>query len=143
MKRFCFFLSFCLVFLQAFAFTENVIWKGEVSADGTPSPVIKLVLEKKYQIKVSGTINLGKWWQKGEPLENDACYEFNEEVTPRKLLSLRNSMNIPLHDEEFHPDHIYLSRPFLAAQDGIHFWVYDTNYSDNSGAFHVELIELP
>lgn len=142
-RHFNFFLSLFCFFCFSPVFADNVIWKGDVAADGTPSPVTKLVLEKKYQIKVSGAINLGKWWQKGHPLENDACYEFNEELPPRKLLSLKNSMNISLHDEAYHLDHIYLSRPFVAAQDGIHFWVYDNDYSNNSGAFHVEVIELP
>lgn len=45
-------------------------------------------------------------------------------------------------DNRYHPNHIYQSEPFTAKCDRMHFWVNDTYYEDNSGAFHVEVVEL-
>lgn len=134
-------ICLCLLFV-AYGYGDTVVWSGKVKSDGTPTQSIKLQLGKKYQIKVSGLVNLGKWWQQGEALANDACYEFNSHVTPHKVDTFKNSLNIPVCTGEYHPDHIYQSNPFLAIQSGIHFWIYDTNYDDNNGNFDVQVIQV-
>lgn len=131
----------CLFCVNAYS-SEKVIWKGEVQANGQPTNTIKLTLHKKYQIKVSGYLNLGKWIQNKEELANDACYEFSPTSFTTKLEAFQNSHDIPVCDGTYHSDHSYQSKPFIAAQDRIHFWVYDTYYDDNTGAFQVEVIEL-
>ena len=92
-------------------------------------------------------INLGKWREDGEPLANDACYEFDAGtpkmvITPSKVDSFKNSMGISVCDGKFHFDHHYQSASFEAKQNKVHFWIYDTDYSDNRGALHVEVIQL-
>jgi hypothetical protein len=135
---FIFFL-FSLICLEA----NTSIWQGEVSSDGNPSPVVRLKLGHKYQIQVTGTINLGKWRRNGDALEDDACFEFaKNNTTPSAIFTFKNSMNVSLCDGHFHPSHVYLSAPFLAAQNGIHFWVHDDDYENNSGSFQVQVIEL-
>ena len=143
MKPFrCLFFAFVLLPLAAFAAT-TVVWQGEVSSEGTPSPVVRLKLGHKYQLQVSGTINLGKWRRHGEALEDDACFEFGaDNSSPSAIFTFKNSMNVSVCDGRFHPSHVYQSLPFLAAQNGIHFWIHDEDYENNSGSFQVELIEL-
>jgi len=121
---------------------EKVIWKGEVSSNGKPSDLITLTIHKKYQIKVQGYVNLGKWIQNKEELANDACYEFNKMGETTKLEAFRNSHDISVCDGTYHPNHIYQSQSFAAKQDRIHFWVYDTSYDDNKGTFFAEVIEI-
>jgi hypothetical protein len=121
---------------------EKIIWNGEVNSNGNPTEAIPLQLFKKYQIKASGYVNLGKWIQNHQKLANDACYEFSEEEKTEKLEALKNSNEISICDNKFHPDHVYQSEPFVAEQDRIHFWVYDTRYDDNSGLFKVQIIEI-
>lgn len=138
-----------LLFLSAFlaitlyAADEQVIWSGSVSSDGTPSPNVKLELGKRYQIIVSGTVQLGHWLQNQQLLTNDAFYQFNERIKPFPSSSFKNSMNLPFTDNAYNPDHVYSSQPFTAFQSAIHFWVHDTNYADNSGALQVKIIKLP
>lgn len=139
-----FILLFCILFLfiSGKSSAETVVWSGKVDSKGIPSVPIKLVLNKKYQIKVSGEINLGKWIQNREKLANDACYEFNSKTNTEKIESIKNSLNITVCDGKYHLDHIYTSEPFIAKQNRIHFWIYDTNYDDNSGSFQVQVIGL-
>ncbi len=136
----CFLIG--LMFISAHSYAGTVIWSGAVYSNGAPTAPIKLVLGRNYQIKVSGTLNLGKWWQKGLPLLEDACYEFNEQVSPSPLVSIKNSINISICTGKYNSDHVYLSTPFIAVQNSVHFWIYDTDYSDNEGALQVEIIEL-
>ena len=137
-------LSLVILCLSIFSSTwaDTVVWSGNVSAKGTPTAVIPLVLGKKYQVKVSGTLNLGKWWQAGKPLEEDAFFEYNSSVEPFKLETLKNSLNLPLSDNTFHADHVYISKPFTATQTGLHFWISDIDYTDNTGSLQVQVIEL-
>lgn len=123
-------------------FSQVVVWSGDVSADGTPTQAIDLKLDKKYQIIAKGTINLGKWVEAGKALGEDASYEYNAPSSPTVADNLRNSINIPLENKNFNPQHIYKSLPFVAKQSKIHFWVHDLDYSDNKGSFTVELVQL-
>lgn len=139
MYRFIFcFVCFCL----CNSFADEVIWRGKIHSNGTPSEQITLIIHQKYQIKASGYINLGKWMQANEKLANDPCFEFNEKFVPEKLESLKNSQNVPICTGTYQPDHSYLSDPFTAKQNRMFFWVFDTDYDDNSGAFDVEVIHL-
>lgn len=134
--------SITLMMIVGTIYSDTVVWSGKVNADGTPSKVVPLTLGKKYIIKVSGIVNLGKWWQQGKPLAEDACYEFNAELKPEKYNTFSNSLHISVCDGTYHADHVYQSSPFMAAQSGIHFWVYDTDYSNNSGSLDVQVIEV-
>lgn len=122
------------------SYADEVIWSGDIKSDGSATAPITLILHERYQIKASQFVNLGKWVQAGEKLANDACYEFNKETSLEKSEFLRNSQNISLCDGTYHPDHIYQSEPFVAKQNRLHFWVYDTDYDDNNGVFHAEII---
>lgn len=137
---------FLLLFFSLFTFNnsyaDKVIWSGSVSSDGDPTKIIQLEIGKEYQIKASGEVELGKWWQGGKKLINDACYEYNDKVAPSKLNTLLNSMNIEVCDGKYHSDHIYTSKTFKTKQSVIHFWVYDTDYNDNSGTFQVQITEI-
>lgn len=132
----------CLLALISTLHADKVIWKGEVNSNGTPTPSIKLELGKTYQFKAEGTINLGKWWQDGKPLIEDSNFEYNENVQPQPYSTLKNSMNIPIGSDKYNPDHIYFSKPFVASQNAVHFWIYDTNYDDNSGSLKVQITQI-
>lgn len=121
---------------------DEVIWSGDVSSDGSPSRPVQLVLGQEYKIKASGFVNLGKWVQAGEKLGNDACYAFNSKTHLEKIASLRNSGDISIGDSTYHLDHVYESAPFTAKQNKIHFWVSDTDYEGNTGAFKVEIVRI-
>lgn len=136
----CVFFSLCI----CNAYADEVIWKGVVDSNGTPTDTIPLKLREQYQIRVGKYTNLGKWIQANEQLANDACYEFSFEFSgkfpPKKFESFKNSHNISVCDGTFHIDHVYQSEPFVAEQNRIFFWIYDTNYDDNSGVLEVEVI---
>lgn len=134
---------FCFFMFASVLHAENVIWSGTVNSDGIPSELVKLELDKRYQIRVSGFVNLGKWIQNREKLANDACYEYNSEGNLEKLESLRNSLDISVCDGSYHPQHIYQSLPFVTKHNRIHFWVHDFDYDDNHGAFKVEVLQIP
>lgn len=145
-----FFTWILFIFIGFFGISQaadTVVWSGKVDSDGMPSKSIQLILGKTYRVKVSGTINLGKWRTNKQPLENDACYEFFadpkfQEKDPKKIDTFRSSIPISVCDGKYHSDHIYTSEPFLVAQSGIHFWIHDTDYSDNTGALDVEVIQI-
>lgn len=121
---------------------SEVIFEAEVHSDGTPSKTVSLDILQKYQIRVSGFVNLGKWVQNREKLANDANYEFNHEGSTEKIAAFKNSQDIPVGDGRYHVDHVYQSDPFTPKQNKIHFWVYDTDYEDNNGAFKVEVLKI-
>lgn len=136
----------CLGF-SSLCIANQVVWKGKVQSDGNPTPTVKLIIGQRYKLKVSNTMNLGKWRTNKQPLANDACYEFfanssDQELEPTKVNSIKNSLNIALCNDKYNPDHIYESNPFLAAQSGIHFWIDDTYYEDNTGALDLEVIQV-
>lgn len=145
MKQIFLYPFFLCVFFSNLYSAERVFWSGKVDANGKPTDSIKLELGKEYSLKVTGEVNLGKWWQQKKPLANDACYEFSDATEPpvrTKFTTFKNSLNIQVCDGKYHPDHIYQSAPFFAVQTGIHFWIYDTNYEDNSGALDVQIIQV-
>jgi len=139
MKQLFVFLSLSL---STHCFAEKVIWSGDVSSDGTPTKAVELTLEKQYQIRVKGTVNLGKWWQAGKPLEEDACYEFNTPSGPQKNETLMNSIQISVCDGKFHEDHVYTSPTFTAKQNKVHFWINDEDYSDNTGSLRLQILQV-
>lgn len=141
----------CILFFSCIALgcfancfgAEKEVWKGEVNSNGNPTEAIPLQIHKKYQIKASGYVNLGKWIQNHQKLANDACFEFSQEGKVEKVETLKNSNEISVcSDNTYHPDHAYQSEPFTANSDRIHFWVHDTNYEDNSGSFQVQIVEI-
>lgn len=133
-------LSSTLFFAQSEA--DIQVWSGQVKAEGQPSVFIPLKEGKKYRIKASGSVNLGKWKQQGKALASDACYEYAEGIEPEKVKGLRNSLEISICDEGYKSNHIYESKPFKAIFGGIHFWVDDIDYNDNSGQFNVIVSEV-
>lgn len=136
------YILFSCLYCSVYCYSENVVWSGNVNSDGTPTQAIKLVRLKEYQIRVSKEVNLGKWVKQGEPLNNDACYQYNASGTILdKLETLKNSASISVCEGQYHTNHVYLSAPFKAEQDRIHFWVHDLTYDDNEGDFKVEILE--
>ncbi len=122
---------------------NEIIWEGEVNADGVPTKPIHLVIHKRYQITATKSINLGKWIQEGEKLANDACYLFNPEGKAMdRSESLKNNQDISVWDGKYHADHIYQSQPFEATQNRLFFWINDSDYDDNSGSLHVTVTRL-
>lgn len=131
----------CLYFGNICA--DTIAWSGTILADGSPTPAIKLNIGSTYRIKVSGTVNLGKWWIQGQSLGSDPCYEFSTNVLPpTRHETFKNSMHLSICDGTYHPDHIYESTPFVAVQDRLHFWIYDSTYEDNTGSFDAQVIEI-
>lgn len=130
----------CFCFCMCGVYADDVIWKGKVNSNGSPTELINLELHEHYQIKASQYINLGKWYQVGEKLASDACFEFNDNLTPHKYETLKNNQNISVCDGKYENSHVYLSAPFVAKQNRIFFWVYDTDYEDNNGFLEVEII---
>lgn len=118
------------------------VWKGQLSSDGTTSPTIKLIFGQKYQIKVSGTMVFGIWSKNNKELHDDACYEFNANDIPVLLPAFKNSLEISVCDGKYHPNHEYQSEPFIANKNEIRFWVFDTDYRDNSGELFVEVFQI-
>ena len=140
-RRILLLLCASLYFSSSYA-AENIIWSGEVSSRGEPTAAIPLTNHKKYLIKVKGFVNLGKWIQNKEALASDACYEFSQSGKAEKMETFKNNHDIPVCDDKYNPDHYYESEPFIAKQNRIFFWLNDGNYDDNSGALHVQLVEL-
>ncbi|MCE2983941.1 MAG: hypothetical protein LW832_10310 [Parachlamydia sp.] len=134
-------ILFAFLSFTGHAQADKTVWMGEIQANGAPSELVTLELNQDYKIKVSGFMNLGKWIQKREKLANDACYEFSAEKEIQKIEAIKNSLDINVCDGTFHADHIYESKPFTAKKNRLHFWVNDHDYDDNSGSFHVELIQ--
>lgn len=132
-----------LIFLSTSCQAENILWSGNVEANGNPTEAVGLELFKKYKIRVSGVINLGKWIQNREKLANDACFEFNPEEKTTKIMSIRNSMDISVCNNQYNSNHIYESPVFKAEQNKIHFWIEDSDYDDNSGSFQIQIIKDP
>lgn len=121
---------------------EDVIWSGNVHSDGRPTEPVSLELHKTYQIRVSGFVNLGKWVQNREKLANDACYEYNYEGEVEHVSTFRNSNEVSVCDGKYHLSHVYQSEPFVAKQNKIHFWLFDTDYEDNHGELKVEVLKI-
>lgn len=142
MKRIFLLSSLFFMSFASIGYAEKIIWSGDVSADGKPTNAIRLTLRQEYQIRVSGFANLGKWIQNKEKLANDACFEFNKEGSTAKIATFRNSSDISVCDGKYHDNHVYQSEPFKAEQNKIHFWLYDTNYEDNTGALKVQIVQL-
>lgn len=138
MKR----LFLCILLGVGFLHADEVVWSGSVHSDGMPTPPITLNLNENYLIKVSGFIKLGKFIQNREKLANDACYEFNAEGETERLISIKNSHDISVCDGKYHADHVYPSKPFVAKQNRIHFWVNDSDYDDNHGELKVEVVHI-
>ena len=138
------FLLTCLMAISLFnnCHGDTVVWNGRLDSNGTPTTLIPLLMNHNYQIRVSGIMNLGKWIQQREQLANDACFEFNKMGAVGKVESFKNSMGISVCDGKYHSDHHYESAPFIAKQNRIHFWIFDTDYEDNTGAFQVQVIHL-
>lgn len=139
-------MKFLLTVLSALlcghAYGENLIWEGEVNSNGTPTQLIELKLNQKYNIKISGVINTHKWHQGGQALGEDACFDFAEQLQPVANELIKNSMDVDFcKDGLYHSDHVYETHPFVAKQNGIHFWVNDSDYTDNTGAFKVQVLE--
>lgn len=130
------------LFCSGNSYADTVIWSGSVSADGTRVGPVELIPGQSYRIKVNGTMSLTKWWKAGLPLKADAVYEFNANSEPAPLYSFKNNLDVAVSDGKYHADHLYQSAPFMAVQSGIDFWIYDTDYSDNSGALEAQVIKL-
>lgn len=142
MRRFIAVFALCITTLFNTIHADTVIWTGAVNSDGSKSARIKLIPGQLYQINAKGTVVLGKWSRNGQSLINDAGYEFNAVGTPVVYPVLKNNLDLPLGNGTYHPDHAYQSAVFNATKDELYFWVFSTDYSDNTGAFAVEVVHV-
>jgi hypothetical protein len=111
---------------------DKQIWSGQVNATGQPTEPIQLVKGFTYYFTVKGTINSGT--VNGKSLLNDACFEYNSQGIPVDVGTLRNNLDITVCDNKYHTDHIYCSGKFESKGQAINFWIFDTDYSGNSGS---------
>ena len=122
------------------AYADRLVASGNVPSNGKPTNQINLTNGKSYYIVVSGAVTFGTW-SNGKKLLNDACYEFNAKGYLDPLPVFQNNYNIIVCDN-YNPNHIYKSAPFVSSGQPINFWIYDTDYRDNSGGMHLELYEI-
>ncbi len=121
---------------------DRLVWTGNVDSRGQRITSPQLVAGNKYYIVVRGTLSEGTWYVNGNTLLNDACYEFNAQGSPQVLSIFQNSQGIIVCDNQYHPDHIYCSAYFDSNGQPISFWIFDTDYRDNSGSLQVEIYEV-
>jgi len=95
-----------------------------------------------YQLRVSGWMSFGTWWQNGRPLLDDACFEFAAKGFPDPLPVVANDLGLSLCDGGYREDHVYVSPPFAAPSPQVTLWVIDTDYRDNAGSVLVEALWL-
>lgn len=142
MKRFAYLFFVTAALFSAFELrANNLIWSGQVSAKGSQTQKIWLTAGETYVIEVSGSVQFGTW-RNGKRLINDACYEFNAKGYADPLPVLQNSLGIPLCDGTYRPSHVYRSQPFKANGSSLFFWIFDTDYRDNSGSMSVRIVQM-
>jgi len=95
-----------------------------------------------YQLRVSGWMSFGTWWQNDRPLLDDACFEFAAKGFADPLPVVANDLGLSLCDGGYRDDHVYLSPPFVATSPNVTLWVIDTDYRDNAGSVLVEALWL-
>ncbi|MBW6455611.1 MAG: hypothetical protein K0A98_06975 [Trueperaceae bacterium] len=95
-----------------------------------------------YQLRASGWMSFGTWWQNGRPLLDDACFEFAAKGFPDPLPVVANDLGLSLCDGGYRDDHVYLSQTFVAPSPQVVLWVIDTDYRDNAGSVLVEALWL-
>jgi hypothetical protein len=81
-------------------------------------------------------------WRNGKRLINDACFEFNAKGYADPLPVFQNNLKIPVCDGTYRPSHVYRSKPFKSNGLPLFFWIYDTDYRDNSGSMFVKVVQL-
>lgn len=123
------------------AAAQNVIWAGSVDSRGSETRGPVLNATNRYIIRVSGSVYFGRWWRNGQPLNDDACYEYTAKGAPDPLPVFRNTYGIPVCDGQYRASHVYQSAAFVGRNAPIGFSIFDTDYRDNGGALRVEIID--
>ncbi len=123
------------------ASAQNVIWSGAVDSRGSQTNGPLLGANRRYVIRVSGTVYFGRWWRNGQALNDDACYEYTAKGAPDPLPVFRNSYGIPVCDGQYRASHVYQSAAFTGRNSAIAFSIFDTDYRDNSGSLRVEILD--
>jgi len=123
--------------------TAGFVWAQPwviVPASGQPVVLGGLQPGGVYQLRVSGWMSFGTWWQNGRPLLNDACFEFAAKGYPDPLPVVANDYGLPLCGGSYRDDHVYLSPRFVAPTAQVTLWVVDTDYRDNAGGVLAEAL---
>jgi hypothetical protein len=119
---------------------DKLIWSGRISATGQPSEPVQLLNGNSYYFLVKGTVNFGTL--NGKALNNDACYEFNSKGYPEAVAIFKNNLEFSCGDDKYHTDHVYCSGKFESKGQAINFWLFDTDYSGNSGSLEVDIYSI-
>lgn len=112
-----------------------------VPATGQTARVDGLVPGASYQLRISGWMTFGIWSRNGRTLQNDACYEFAAKGYPDPLPVLNSDLGT-IQCGPYDASHVYTSATFTAPSSSLSFWVFDSDYRDNSGALLVELLPV-
>lgn len=139
---FILFASFINVAHAKSIVSNKIVWQGSVSSNGKKTSTIRLNSASRYYIEASSYVYFGKWWKNRKSLRNDACYEFNAHPIPQPLPVFKNSMYKPVCDGKYHSNHIYRSAPFKGNNQIMKFWIFDTDYRDNSGSLRVKIYRV-
>lgn len=111
-----------------------------VASNGKRTEGYAVRIDRYYYIVVSGSTYFSRRGGPGRRLMNDACYEFNSKPRPVPLPVFNNNHNINVCGQ-YSSKHVYRSNPFMPNR-ALQFWIYDTEYSDNSGNLRVDVYEL-
>jgi len=124
------------------AVAQQQVWAGNVSSLGRSIQAFNLRPRLRYYIVVSRNVYFGRWSVNGRSLLNDACYEYNAKGRPDSLPVFKNSFNIPVCDGRYRSSHVYRSAPFVYSGGALRFWIFDTDYRDNSGSMYVQVFRV-
>ncbi len=125
------------------ATAQQLVWSGSVDARGGAIAASGIEPGSRYVIRAWGQMYFGRWWQNGRDLWNDACYEFSAKGYPDPLPVLQNSWSVPVCGGLYQSSHVYVSGEFEApAGMPLSFWIFDTDYRDNSGWLTVEVYRV-
>ncbi len=102
------------------------------------------VVRKKntyYYLVVSGSAYFSRYDRPGGQLMNDACYEFNSKPRPVPMDVLKNNQNVNVCNSRYNRNSQYRTKPFIP-KGPLRFWIFDTDYRDNSGGLRVDVYRL-
>ena len=138
----CAALVLLTIISRAPAQAQRLEWSGIVSSRGMEATGPVLSAGTSYIIVARGNMYFGRWWQNGNSLLNDACYEFAAKGYADPLPVLNSSVGITVCDGLYRSNHVYQSVPFLGDGNRVKFWIFDTDYRDNYGGLVVEVYSI-
>ncbi|PIE45206.1 MAG: hypothetical protein CSA45_04015 [Gammaproteobacteria bacterium] len=120
------------------ASAQELYWRGYIASNGKNVGPIVLQRGATYSIRVSGSFYMGRWYQNGRSILNDACYEFNAHNQPTPITVLQNSLGIN-YCSQYSSKHNYRSAPFVSDGRPLWFRIVDTDYRDNRGGLNASV----